>query len=129
VGPGSGGAKAPQGAAPAILGAWLVIPAAVVAEAVAEPAVRRLRPGQEIEVAPRQRDEFRGWRRLPAYHHQAPGNVVDAVTMLVLGHNALSVLQQANVIGQPQQMSERRGRAGHTAAPWRVSMSEAASSR
>ena len=59
----------------------------------------------------------------------APGDVIDAVPVLIPGHDPLGVLQQANMIGQPQQMAEWRGRAVHIAAGSRVWVSADASSR
>ena len=95
----------------------LVTPATVIAKAVAEPAVGCLRLREEVQVAPRQHDELMARRRLPAHHHQAAGNVIDTVTMLMPRHGALGVLQQADVIGEPEQVPERRIRAVHATAP------------
>ena len=49
--------------------------------------------------------------RFPAHDHQPAGGVIDAVTMLMPGHDALGVLKQADVIGDPEQVPERRIRA------------------
>ena len=48
--------------------------------------------------------------RLPApgHHYQAAGNVIDTVTMLKPGRGALGVLQQGDVIGEPEQVPEGR---------------------
>ena len=66
---------------------------------------------------------------LTAHHHQAAGNVIDTVTMLKPGRGTLRVLQQADVIGEPEQVPERRSRATHAAAPSRERATVAASSR
>ena len=55
--------------------------------------------------------------RLPARHCQAAGNIIDAVTVLMPGRGALGVLKQADVIGEPEQVPERRIRAVHATAP------------
>jgi hypothetical protein len=94
-----------------------------------EPSVRCLGLRQEVQVPAAEGDEFLGWRRLPAHHHEAAGAVVDAVTVLMPGHDPLSVLEKPDVIGQPLQMPERRGRVAHAAAPAGVRVSAEASSR
>jgi hypothetical protein len=88
----------------------MVAPSAVVTETVPEPSVRRLCLGKEVKIAAPQRDELLRWRRLPAHHYQAAGDVIDAVAVLVPGHDAISMLKQADVIGQPLQVPERRSR-------------------
>ena len=119
---GGGGAKAPQSAAPAVPDGGLALPAAVVTEAVTEPSVWRLCLRQEVEVAAPQGYQFLGWRRFPAHHDQAAGNVIDAVAALVLGHDSLGVLEQADVVGQPLQVPERRSRPGNRVV-WQIFMS------
>jgi hypothetical protein len=39
-----------------------------------------------------------------AHHCQAAGYVVDAVAVLVPGHDSLGALKQTNIIGQPLQV-------------------------
>ena len=127
--PGRRRCQAPQGAAPAVTDAGLVLPAAVVTEAVTEPSVWRLGLGQEVEVAAPQGYQFLGWRRFPAHHDQAAGHVVDAVSVLVPGHDSLGVLEQADVVGQALQVPERHGRVAHTGVPALAPVSNDASSR
>jgi hypothetical protein len=76
----------------------MVAPPTVVTETVPEPSVRRLCLGEEVEVAASQRDDFQRRRRLPAHHDEAAGHVVDAVAVLMPGHDALGVLKQPDVI-------------------------------
>ena len=127
--PGGGGAEAPEGPAPPVAGAGLVLPAAVVTEAVTEPSVWPLGLLQEVEVAAPQGDQFLGWRRFAAHHDQAAGHVVDAVAVFVPGHDSLGVLEQADVVGQALQVPERHGRRAHTGVPALASVSSDASSR
>ena len=122
-------AESPQGAAPAVLGSRVVVPPAVVAEAVANPAVRSLRLGQEVEVAASQRNELLRRRLLAADDDQPAGDVIDAVAVLVPRHDALGVFQQADAVGEAQQMAERRRRVTHAGAPARSAASDAASFR
>src|SRR6202035_2097257 len=107
----------------------LVPPAAVVTEAVTEPSVWPLGLGQEVEVAAPQGYQFLGWRRFPADHDQAAGHVVDAVTVLIPGHDSLGVLEQAHVVGHALQVPERHGQGAHTGVPALASVSSDASSR
>ena len=104
------------------------MPAAIVAEAVTEPSVWRLCLREEVEIAAPQDNEFLGRRRLPAHHDHAAGNVIDAVAVLVPGHDSLGVLEQADVIGHPLQVPEWHVRVFHAAAPAGVLMSAEASS-
>ena len=60
---------------------------------------------------------------------QAAANVVNAIAVLIPGHDALGMLEQADVIGQPLQVPERRNRVGHIVAPDVASNSADASSR
>ena len=124
--PGGSGAEGPDRQAPAVLRSWLVTPAAIVAKAITEPSVWRLCLGEEVKVAARQRNEFLGRRRLSAHHHHAAGHVVDAVAVLVPGHDSLGVLEQADVIGHPLQVPEGRIRVFHAAVPAGVPVSPAA---
>jgi hypothetical protein len=123
------GAQGPEGTAPAVLGSGLVVPPAVVAEAVTERSIGRLRLGEEVQVAAPEGDDLLGWRRLTADHHEAAGNVVHAVAVLVPGHDPLGVFEQPNVIGQPLQVPERCGRATHAVAPTGAVVSVEVSSR
>src|SRR5581483_3564602 len=127
--PRGGRAHAPEKAAPAVLRSWLVLPPAVVTEAVTDPSVWRLRLGQEVEVTAAQGYQFLRWRRLPAHHDQAAGHVVNAVAVLVPGHDSVGVLEQADMIGQSLQVPERRGRVPHAGDPALVTVSSDASSR
>jgi hypothetical protein len=45
------------------------------------------------------------------------GDVVGAVTVLIPRYDAVGVLQQANAIGEPEQVPERRIRRVHATAP------------
>jgi hypothetical protein len=47
---------------------------------------------EEVKVAASQRNEFLGRRRLSAYHYHAAGHVIDAVAVLVPGHDSLGAL-------------------------------------
>src|SRR5208282_3076412 len=76
-----------------------------------------------------QGDQFLGWRRFPAHHDQAAGHVVDAVAVLILRHDSLGVLEQADVVGQALQVPERHSRVAHTGVPALAPMSSDASSR
>jgi hypothetical protein len=105
------------------------VPPAIVTEAVTEPSIWRLRLCKEIEVTACQGDEFFGWRRLSACHHEAAGNIVDAVSVLVPGHDPRSVLKEPDVIGQSLQVPERRHRVAHIPAPAGAMVSTDASSR
>jgi hypothetical protein len=67
-----------------------------------------LRLRQEVEIAAAEDDEFLRRRRLPAYHQQAARYVIDAVAVRMQWHHAVGVLEQADVIGQPLQMTEWR---------------------
>jgi hypothetical protein len=61
------------------------VPPAVIAETVTERSIGRLRLREEVQVVAPEGDEFLGWRRLPAQHHEAAGHIVDAVAVLVPG--------------------------------------------
>ena len=70
-----------------------------------------LRLRQEVEIAAAEDDEFLRQRRLPAYHQQAARDVIDAVAVRVQWHHAVGMVEQADVIGQPLQVTEWRVRA------------------
>ena len=89
------------------------MPLAVIAEVVPELPPDRLRLREEVEVAPAQDDEFLRRRRFPADHQEAARDVVDVVAVLVQWHNTFRVPDQADVIGQPLQVPERRNRVSH----------------
>src|SRR4029077_16445193 len=105
---GRGGAQGPQRPAPGILRFRLTAPSAVDAEAATELPVCRLSSREKVKVPAAQGNELVGWRRFAAHHHQAAGNVIDAVPVLVSGHDPVGLLEYADVIGQPLQVSERR---------------------
>ena len=63
--PGGSGAQGPDGPAPAVLRSWLVMPAAIVAEAVPEPSVWRLCLREEVEIAAPEDNEFLGTATAP----------------------------------------------------------------
>jgi hypothetical protein len=67
-----------------------------------------LRLRQEAEIAAAEDDEFLRQRRLPAYHQQATRDAIDAVAVRVQWYHAVGVLEQADVIGQPLQVTEWR---------------------
>ena len=70
-----------------------------------------LRLRQEVKIAAAEDDEFLRQRRLPAYHQQAARDVIDAVAVRVQWHHAVGMVEQADVIGQPLQVTEWRVRA------------------
>ena len=102
------GAQGPQRPAPCILCFGLTAPSAVDAEAAVELTVRRLSSGEKVKVPAAQGNELVGRRRFAAHDHQAAGNVIDAVPVLVSGHDPVCLFEYADVIGQPLQVSERR---------------------
>ena len=106
----------PAGHAPRSRQCPVRLSTAVVAEVVAEPAVVRLCLHEEIEVAPRKRDELMARRGLPAHDGQPVRGVVHAVAALMPRHDAVGVLKQADVIGDPDQVAERRIGAVHDRA-------------
>jgi hypothetical protein len=72
-----------------------------------------LRLREEVEIAAAEDDEFLRRRRLPAYHHQAARDVIDAVALPVQWDDTVRVLEQADVVGQPLQVPEWRDGAPH----------------
>ena len=107
-----GGAQSPQRPAPGILDFRLTAPSAVDTEAVTELPVRRLSSREKVQVPAAQGNELGGRRRFAAHHHQAAGNVIDAVPVLVSGHDPVCLLEYADVIGQPLKVAERHRGAG-----------------
>ena len=103
-----GGAQGPQRPAPGILRFRLTAPSAVDAEAATELPVCRLSSREKVKVPAAQGNELIGRRRFAAHHHQAAGNVIDAVPVLISGHDPVCPLEYADVIGQPLKVAERR---------------------
>ena len=128
-----GGAQPPQAAAPPVAEPRLVLPPPVHGHPVVEAPVRTLRVRGEREIPLGQPGPFRGAGSgrdpvpvvLTGQHDQAPGNVVEAVTVFAARRGVLRVFEQAGVVAEPAQVGEggreqggRVGcrRAGHRAA-------------
>jgi hypothetical protein len=69
-----------------------------------------LSPPYEVEVACGHLVEAVGARRLSAHHDQGPGDIIEAVSALVAGRRAVSVLDEAMPVGQAMHMVEARRR-------------------
>jgi len=97
------------------LGPGPAVPLTVVAQVVPEFPAGCLRLGEEVEIAAAEGDEFLRRRRLPAYHQQVARDVINAVAVLVQWYHAVGMPDQADVVGQPLQVAERRVGVPHTA--------------
>src|SRR6185312_6194896 len=109
----------PEGAPVGIRAAGSVLPIAIVAHEVVEPAVGRLRVMEKGEVNPGQ-----ALRRLTGgveRYEKAASHVVGAVAARAVGNVVNRVLDDPDVVGQRGEMVERRGRPGTHPTPVRRS--------
>jgi hypothetical protein len=71
-----------------------------------EPPILGLRGGDEVEVATGQLGECRRLLRFPDHHDEGATDVVEAVTMVPAGRRMVRVLEEPDVVGQPEQVLE-----------------------